>query len=338
MDIFIWQGYWQGGAERITLGVAEKLKERGIEPSLGVFEKNKTVEFPQIKVREIFPLPGYSKIWASFQLNRKGILDNYDIVFTHQQGLWKTGNNFHVYYEPEDRENKYYKQSLKQKIASSFLIEMAKRSLENCDLAICTDNSEDFVKTWASNYEKSGGFVDTEKFHPPQNESNQDEEDRVNILYVGREDPRKNFESLKTACQNLEDYVSLRVIGFSGKDEKNIKYSGRVSDKELVRAYQKADLFVLPSFYEGFGISSLEALACGTPVIYSRTACPESLKDYVILCEPNSENIEEKIRDFIKNKEKISERTIKKVPEIRENFGKENVLSDLVNKICSVAE
>jgi glycosyltransferase involved in cell wall biosynthesis len=47
---------------------------------------------------------------------------------------------------------------------------------------------------------------------------------------------------------------------------------GRVSDAELEALYQHAECFVFPSFYEGFGIPPLEAMACGGPVIASTAA------------------------------------------------------------------
>jgi glycosyltransferase involved in cell wall biosynthesis len=51
---------------------------------------------------------------------------------------------------------------------------------------------------------------------------------------------------------------------------------GHISESELVREYQNANVFVLPSYYEGFGLPVLEAFACGTPVICSnKSSLPE---------------------------------------------------------------
>ena len=48
-----------------------------------------------------------------------------------------------------------------------------------------------------------------------------------------------------------------------------IKFVGKVSEEEKIRLYQKAWVFVNPSFMEGWGITTIEANACGTPVVAS---------------------------------------------------------------------
>jgi glycosyltransferase involved in cell wall biosynthesis len=61
-----------------------------------------------------------------------------------------------------------------------------------------------------------------------------------------------------------------------------------VPNEELVYLYNAAKLFVFPSFYEGFGLPPLEAMACGTPVIASNvSSLPEVVGDAGILVDPN---------------------------------------------------
>ena len=69
----------------------------------------------------------------------------------------------------------------------------------------------------------------------------------------------------------------------------NIEILGQVTQEELKNYYQKAKLFIFPSFHESFGFPPLEAMACGTPVIVSNvTALPEVCGDAVLYIDPSS--------------------------------------------------
>jgi glycosyltransferase involved in cell wall biosynthesis len=66
-----------------------------------------------------------------------------------------------------------------------------------------------------------------------------------------------------------------------------IHFLGFVTDTELLQLYNACDLFVFPSFYEGFGFPALEAMACGRAVVCSHTsALPEVVDGAAILFDP----------------------------------------------------
>jgi glycosyltransferase involved in cell wall biosynthesis len=66
-----------------------------------------------------------------------------------------------------------------------------------------------------------------------------------------------------------------------------IQFCGFVSDADLLQLYNACDLFVFPSFYEGFGLPALEAMACGRAVICSHTSSlPEVVDGAAILFDP----------------------------------------------------
>lgn len=127
------------------------------------------------------------------------------------------------------------------------------------------------------------------------------------ILAVSSINLNKNFRSIILAIQFLGSYdfeiviaggLNLDIfISPQGSLNNSIKHLGYVSDHELRALYEHASCFIYPSFYEGFGLPPLEAMACGCPVIVSNTASlPEICGDAALYCNPSSpEDIAKKI-------------------------------------------
>lgn len=126
------------------------------------------------------------------------------------------------------------------------------------------------------------------------------------ILFVGVLEPRKNITRLIEAfneLKNISDFPHKLVIagpeGWLCQDifrkvkepglESDIILTGYVPHADLPALYSGADLFILPSVSESFGIPVLEAMACGTPVVGSKAcALPEVVGDAGILVDPYS--------------------------------------------------
>ncbi len=156
------------------------------------------------------------------------------------------------------------------------------------------------------------------------------------IFSVGSIEPRKNLAGLLKAYNSLDKEFKkeykLVLAGFKGweneeiidlieQDKENIHYLGFVSDSELAKVYNLASLFVFPSFYEGFGLPVLEAMACGTPVVCSDvTSLPEVGGDAAVYCNPNNMNdIAEKI-EMVLSDEKLQQDMIDKGLKRAEKF------------------
>ncbi len=122
------------------------------------------------------------------------------------------------------------------------------------------------------------------------------------ILTVATLEPRKNvpflLEGYARLCQSLEKPPGLVIAGRSGWNMDNVNkhlasagadivVTGFVPKDDLVGLYNLADVFVLPSLYEGFGFPPLEAMACGCPVVLSnRGALPEIAGDAALFIDP----------------------------------------------------
>jgi glycosyltransferase involved in cell wall biosynthesis len=110
------------------------------------------------------------------------------------------------------------------------------------------------------------------------------------VLFVGSIEPRKNLNALLQAWNKIKDdfkKVWLVIAGTNGhvfqpvkllREAERVRFLGYVAEKDLPGLYAGATLFVLPSLDEGFGLPTIEAMACGTPVLVSNGgALPETV-------------------------------------------------------------
>jgi glycosyltransferase involved in cell wall biosynthesis len=143
------------------------------------------------------------------------------------------------------------------------------------------------------------------------------------ILTVGDLQPRKNhlgliqaFEDLIRAYPQLPQHLlvvgketwyapTVRAAAKKSQVADRIHFTGFVDDDELRRLYGACDLFVYPSFYEGFGLPILEAMACGRAVACSNTsAMPEVADSAALLFDPASQrDLVFAMRDLLLNPE-----------------------------------
>jgi glycosyltransferase involved in cell wall biosynthesis len=99
---------------------------------------------------------------------------------------------------------------------------------------------------------------------------------------------RENIpHKLVIAGRRVREY--LLQAGISDSDLKNIYFTDFVPHEEISKLYNLADLFLIPSFYESYAMTLVEAMASGCPVIASQTgACAEIGYGAVLLADPHS--------------------------------------------------
>lgn len=178
-----------------------------------------------------------------------------------------------------------------------------KRSIKRAD-AVIVDS--EFTKAELQNYydvSKKDVYVvpcgvDIKKFYP---ESDQKVLDSVKrkygihkeyFLYLGTLEPRKNIQGLLSAYELFIKKMKCRkqsapcLVIAGGKGwmyeeifqrveklslKKEVIFTGYVDEKDKVALLSGAMIFCFPSFYEGFGMPPMEAMACGTPVLTSKS-------------------------------------------------------------------
>ncbi len=121
------------------------------------------------------------------------------------------------------------------------------------------------------------------------------------LLNVGSNHPRKNIFTILRALailQRVDIPIQFLKAGadFTAAQKSFIEeegladavsYVGKPSQEQLITLYNAADVLVAPSLYEGFGITPLEAMACGTPVVTADvTALPEVIGEAGIMISP----------------------------------------------------
>lgn len=190
--------------------------------------------------------------------------------------------------------------------------------------------------------------INTNMFKPKKQK-----EDNL-LLFVGRISQGKGLHILIKSLQNLKEPTRLAIIGppdwdtnyyqnilkmiekEKRKGKHEIKYLGAMDQTEIVGWYQKASLFILPSFIEGFPVTILEALACETPVIATPVGgVPEIIRNYetgILVPLNDPKTLAEAIQYLLENKDV----RLKMGREGRKHVVKEYSLENVTKNLCTI--
>jgi glycosyltransferase involved in cell wall biosynthesis len=164
-------------------------------------------------------------------------------------------------------------------------------------IAECPQDKEDLIKLYGAHSEKISiipcGFSAAEFYPINKTEARRETglpENETILLQLGRMVPRKGIDNVIRALANLKGNKTYKLVIVGGNNELekcteykrlmhiatelNIRdqviFTGRKDRDQLKFYYAAADVFITTPWYEPFGITPLEAMACGTPVIGSR--------------------------------------------------------------------
>lgn len=143
------------------------------------------------------------------------------------------------------------------------------------------------------------------------------------ILYVGQFRRHKNIKGLLEAFAILKKEIPAKLV-LLGKIPEDFRIDskailrdtimpGFVSDEDLAKWYKRADVFVFPSLYEGFGLPGLEAMQAGLPVVSSnKSSLPEVYGNAALYFDPlNPKEIADKIK-LVLSDSKIREKLVER--------------------------
>lgn len=191
-----------------------------------------------------------------------------------------------------------------------------------------------------SDAEKASGFDALHKKYPRMA--------KPYLLFVGQIQPRKNIVRLVEAFELLKGTnLQLVIAGGHGWNNseiykritKSVKTSsilvtGAVPDELLPALYTNAEVFILPSLQEGFGIPIIEAAACGTPVVTSNCSSMKEIADgYGVLTNPkDSASIAQGIQEALSKKESYAKKSI----EMASNYSWDNTAQETLRILKEV--
>jgi D-inositol-3-phosphate glycosyltransferase len=171
----------------------------------------------------------------------------------------------------------------------------------HCIIAATEKEKEELIRYYHASPEKINIIpcgVNLELFHRVDKELARRQlgfNDGSILLFVGRIEPLKGIDKLLVATTYLRRRLGVHLVIVGGDDhshsemerlrrlsrklniEDSVTFAGTIRQEDLAHYYSAADVCIIPSYYESFGLVALESLACGTPVVATRVGGMESV-------------------------------------------------------------
>lgn len=278
------------------------------------------LKFPRIIGKYSLDLMHFPHFNVPVFYNGKFIVTIHDLIHQHYQMKRATTHNFLFYRFKTIGYNLAYLKAIRksQKIItpSNFVKEQLIKEWKVAEkkITVTYEGAEDkFIKLAAH---KNPPFISREKNFLIQDQY---------LFYVGNAHPHKNLDRLIKVFDIISKQKPELKLVLSGPDSffwqklqkenknPNVYFTGFITDEQLVSLYQNAQMFIMPSLEEGFGLPILEAMACSCPVISSNAgSLPEIGDKAAAYFDPKDENdMYQKIVKVLEDK-KLQQELIRK--------------------------
>lgn len=270
-----------------------------------------TEDFESFKNWHIYPSSChkyyyYEYNWRFFSaVNNFRKKDRFDILRIHSPTLIPLGIYFKKKYGAKISLNLFH---LDQKIIHNFMLRYFSGVF---DLITTVSNySAHIISNELNIYQQSIGVIYCGVGKQYHNSAKNSEllhrykisKNDIFLLYLGALEPRKNlfflidvFKALLKEKNNFHLVIagdgSLKenLIVYANKMglSEKVHFTGYLTEVDKIQHYNTADIFVFPSLLEGFGLSPVEAMACGLPVVASNlSSLPEIIGEHALLADP----------------------------------------------------
>ncbi len=350
----------KGGTETIVRNLTLTLNKNGVQTSVMTFnvDQNRNPKW-QGKIEKIDGITVYRipalRLIRSYRITAMvnfipgrftNILKNHDIIHFHEFELSFPFFSFFVKKPKILHLHGINSSFLKRHNISRFLL----KRLTHIYISISKQMTEELVDLGIPRNKiiYVPNSIDTNYFKPGKHK------EKNLLLYVGRISEPKGLHILIKALEYLKESVHLVIIGppdwnttyyknllrlietENKKGKHKIECLGAMEQNKIVEWYQKASLLILPSFGEGFPVTILESLSCGTPVITTPVGgVPEIIKNHetgMLVPPGNPIQLAEAIGYLLENEDVRLKIACEGRKLVKEQYSLENACK----KLCSI--
>lgn len=203
-------------------------------------------------------------------------------------------------------------------------------------IIVATENEKNYFSRFQEKITVIPNFVDTTIFFP-YNQKNIDTSPKM-LLFVGRLTAQKNLENLLLALVGISN-IRLQIIGsgelkeslisLAKRNQLSVEFLGNMPYEKLPNFINAADIFVVPSLYEGNPKVLLEAMACGAPVLATKVPGIENIithKENGYLCDITSQSLHSALEKFLIDTELQRKVGQKAAALVRSQYSLESIL------------